>query len=120
MRPVTVEEAYKVLTLHALLLSIDEIMVQLDGTTVMQRSLKYAAVRLRKEIDKEIPDIESLFEIDSTAMSALQERASELAKSIFTLTPDQWQIVGETIHITQNPDWLKHRQLKAVLTQPNR
>ena len=120
MRPLTLEESYKVITLYSTLMVVDELLQELNGTPVFVQSTKNLAVRLRKDLERQMPNVQEVFDIDNQTMSALYQRASESIPQFFKLKPEQWQIVCESAFVAEHPEWLKHRQLLAVLTQPDR
>ena len=121
MRPLTLDESYKVISLYAVLMVVDELLVDLNGTPVFVQGTKQLASRLRKELERNaMPAVQEVFDIDNETMSELFMRASKSIPQFFKLKPEQWQIVCESAFVAEHPEWLKHRQLLAVLTQPDR
>lgn len=120
MRNPNMEDGYNVITLAALLMAVDEKLTQLNGTTACKHDIKFTAKKLRSLLDREMPAIQNMFDMEPGVMNELYLRASNFVPAVFKLTPNQWQIVAESANVAANPDWLKHRQLLAVLTQPDK
>lgn len=120
MRQLTLDDAQKALTLSVLLMTVDQLMTELEGTILFKQDVKSAANRLKAAIEKNAKDIDELFEMEPLSMQALYERLADFVPTTLKLKPDDWQYVVEVPNIITNPQWLKCAQLKAVLSQPNR
>lgn len=114
------EDGYNVITLAVLLLCVDEKLTQLDGTTACKHDIKFTAKKLRSLLDREMNAVQNMFNMEPGVMDELYLRVSDFVPALLKLPPNQWQIVVEASNVAANPDWLKHRQLLAVLTQPNK
>lgn len=115
MRKLTIEDTYNAVTLIALLFSVDELLVNLNDTVLFKQQLKVNAKKLRTEIDKQMPLIQEIFELEPDAMEALYLRASEYVPKVFKLTPDKWQCVTLLTEIIMNPEDNRYKELMKVL-----